>query len=243
MAHTQGFITMRHSGDLTDSNKNIKGVLRWDDHLGHKQTLYLQEEDTAQIGREPDNHVSLLSPHISRRHAVIVWRGGGFEIADLGSTNGTQVNGEYVTQPRSLKDGDVIRLYDVELVFYEPVADEIVTEAELESGGTVILPSTAPQPRLIISAGPQEGREIFLLGGTMTIGRDTAKVAWDIAVQDHALSRPHAKIERQDDDFTLTDLGSANGTRVNGTKITEPTSLQDGDVITMGQTTFLFRTR
>jgi pSer/pThr/pTyr-binding forkhead associated (FHA) protein len=96
---------------------------------------------------------------------------------------------------------------------------------------------------LIISAGPQEGREILLLGGTMTIGRDTAKVTWDIAIQDQALSRPHAQIEREEDDFILTDLDSANGTRVNGDKITEPTTMKDGDVITMGQTTFLFRAR
>lgn len=234
---------MGHSRDLTPISADMRGVLRWEDRAGKRRTLYLREGDTAQLGREVDNDVVLDSSHVSRRHAVVVWREGAFEIADLGSTNGTQVNGEPVTQPRILRDGDVIHLYTVELNFYElgKAAPELEAESEIEK--TLVVLPDAPQPRLIISAGPQEGRKIPIRAGKMVIGRATSKATWDIALQDRAISRPHAQVERQDDRFVLTDLESANGTQLNGEMIAEPTALQDGDVIVLGETTLLFRAR
>jgi pSer/pThr/pTyr-binding forkhead associated (FHA) protein len=152
------------------------------------------------------------------------------------------VNGEPVTQPRILRDSDVIRLYDVELTFYESgkAAPEL---EEFDVKKTLVVPPDAAQPRLIISAGPQEGREFPIRAGKMVIGRATAKATWDIALQNRSISRPHAQVERQDDRFMLTDLDSANGTLVNGEMVAEPTALQDGDVIVLGETTILFRAR
>lgn len=234
---------MDDSQGLALISADARGILRWEDKAGKRRALYLREGDTAQIGREVDNDVVLESSHVSRRHAVVVWREGAFEIADLGSTNGTQVNGELVTQLRVLQDSDVIRLYDVELIFYESGKAAPELEAESDVRKTLIVPPDAAQPRLIISAGPQEGREIPIRAGKMVIGRATSKATWDIALQDRSISRPHAQVERQDDRFTLTDLDSANGTLVNGEIVAEPTALQDGDVIVLGETTILFRAK
>lgn len=95
------------------------GVLRWVDSVGKRQKLVLREGDTVLLGRDRINDVILHSRHVSRRHAVITWRKENFEIADLGSTNGTLVNEVPVESPQILKDGDSLRLFDVELTFHK----------------------------------------------------------------------------------------------------------------------------
>ena len=53
---------------------------------------------------------------------------------------------------------------------------------------------------------------------------------------DTSVSRRHAQLSVQDDNLTIEDLGSANGTMVNGRLISEPTHLRDGDEVTLGET-------
>ncbi len=64
-------------------------------------------EDSVSIGRLPECEVSLSDPNISRRHAEIRREGHDFVIADLGSTNGTRVNGVSI-KTRRLADGDEV---------------------------------------------------------------------------------------------------------------------------------------
>ena len=75
--------------------------------------------NTATIGRGPDNTVSLhMSPHVSRQHAIVrchnSWQ---YQIMDLGSRNGTFVNGRRVITPVVLEDGSVIRISGNDLIF------------------------------------------------------------------------------------------------------------------------------
>jgi adenylate cyclase len=75
--------------------------------------------NTATIGRSRDNTVSLhTNPHVSRQHAVIRCHNAyQFQIMDLGSRNGTFVNGRRVITPTILTDGAVIRITNNELIF------------------------------------------------------------------------------------------------------------------------------
>jgi hypothetical protein len=59
------------------------------------------------IGRLPDCEIALTDPNVSRRHAEVRPFGTGFLVVDLGSTNGTKVNGTTVSE-HQLKDGDAI---------------------------------------------------------------------------------------------------------------------------------------
>ena len=59
------------------------------------------------IGRMPECDINLADPNVSRRHAEIRPAGTGFVVVDLGSTNGTRVNGAPVSE-QSLRDGDAI---------------------------------------------------------------------------------------------------------------------------------------
>lgn len=69
------------------------------------------------LGRESDDVVPLESPTISRRHARIVVRGDRATVEDLGSKNGTYVNGVRVSAATAVGDGDVVRVGDLVYTF------------------------------------------------------------------------------------------------------------------------------
>jgi pSer/pThr/pTyr-binding forkhead associated (FHA) protein len=73
-------------------------------------------------------------------------------------------------------------------------------------------------PRLVAIAGPLEGTIIPLTQEEISIGRDRANHLW---LNDISVSRRHSIIKRRADEFELIDLGSSNGTRVNGVPIKE----------------------
>jgi pSer/pThr/pTyr-binding forkhead associated (FHA) protein len=67
------------------------------------------------IGSDPGNEIVIDEPTISRRHAEVIKRSGVFQIRDLGSTNGTFVNGKRVDAPVPIEAGDEIRLGGIHL--------------------------------------------------------------------------------------------------------------------------------
>ncbi|MCU1244776.1 MAG: hypothetical protein JWN02_686 [Acidobacteria bacterium] len=79
-------------------------------------TMYPLLEDVTTVGRTEDNIVALRDPSVSSHHARVI-RSGTFGIEDLGSRNGTYVNGEKVTELRTLADGDLIRFGKLVLTF------------------------------------------------------------------------------------------------------------------------------
>ena len=72
--------------------------------------------ERAVIGREPDCEVCLAEPRVSRRHALIEWTYRGYRVRDLGSHNGTFVNGAQV-DAAELSDGDLLEVGLVQLRF------------------------------------------------------------------------------------------------------------------------------
>ncbi len=73
----------------------------------------------ATLGRHDQCDIQIEDRWMSRQHARIVWSGSGYVVEDLGSTNGTFVNGGGDTGSRALKSGDILRLgEEVELAFH-----------------------------------------------------------------------------------------------------------------------------
>jgi hypothetical protein len=66
-------------------------------------------EYVVTIGRQHDCTIVLADPNVSRHHAEVRPAGDGFAVADLGSTNGTRINGERIPGPHQLVDGDEVR--------------------------------------------------------------------------------------------------------------------------------------
>ena len=75
------------------------------------------EEELVSIGRASDCTIPIKDRYLSRRHAEIVSAEGAWVLKDLGSANGTYLNGSRVEQITMLRSGDRIRLGDTELVF------------------------------------------------------------------------------------------------------------------------------
>jgi FHA domain len=85
---------------------NCDGVDLVTDKLGNVTT----------IGRAPSNHIVIDNPAVSAQHAIIGRSADSYRLKDLDSTNGTQVNGVFITDVE-LKDGDKIRFGSVVAVF------------------------------------------------------------------------------------------------------------------------------
>jgi FHA domain/Domain of unknown function (DUF1707) len=73
------------------------------------------------------------------------------------------------------------------------------------------------------------------LRGDLVLGRDPG---CDCVLSDETVSRRHARIRRRGDAWLLEDLGSMNGTRVNGWRVTEPVELRPGDRVSFGAARF-----
>jgi len=91
--------------------------------------------------------------------------------------------------------------------------------------------------RVLGVAGPFQGTAFSLSERNVSIGRDPSNDLW---IADHALSRQHCLLVAQDGQFAIRDLGSKNGTLVNGMPIGEHL-LHDGDHISVGDSVFIFQ--
>lgn len=231
---------------MTDENAPALAKLVWE----HPQTqqieeFVLTEGATASIGRLRDNDICIPEKHVSRQHAVITFDPsvGGYMIKDTGSANGTSVNDRRLSNNESvlLMDGDEIRLYVPVVRFSATVTEDERTMAA-EKGTLITAVANTGKGKIIITTGPQEGNMIPLLLNQLTVGRATSKANWEIALQDPSVSRPHARLDLENGHWHIRDLGSVNGTMVNGKPIDgEGLRLTDGDIVAFGATLALFR--
>jgi pSer/pThr/pTyr-binding forkhead associated (FHA) protein len=187
------------------------------------------------IGRQAPEDEGRLGgdSEISRRHArVSRGAGGQLAIEDLGSANGTYVNEERIATPRTLHAGDVIRVgktaLEVTRTASEPLPAEPLSaerEAAPADAGAILL----------VTAGSAAGRRLEL-ADELVIGRRAdgqGRLSDDLE-----LSRRHARVVRAAGGrLTIEDLGSANGTFVNGERVEKPRALRLGDSIKIGSTT------
>lgn len=85
--------------------------------------------------------------------------------------------------------------------------------------------------KLVCNAGPAQGQEFPLDGDEVVIGRAAENA---VSIADTSVSRKHVLLRRTEAGWAASDMGSGNGTMVNGVTISEETPLSSGDVITLG---------
>jgi predicted component of type VI protein secretion system len=93
-------------------------------------TVYALDSDQISIGRDSSNSIPVNDAEVSRHHSRLSFQGGKYVLEDMGSTNGTFVNGQRLTGPRVLKSGEVISLGEQIVFVYEAV--------ESDPGATVV---------------------------------------------------------------------------------------------------------
>ena len=186
----------------------------------------LLTKDRSTIGRRPYNDVVIDNLAVSGEHAVIQMAGPDAVLEDLGSTNGTFVNGRAVRK-HTLADGDVMEIGRCAvryLVHAGTAPDDDAPSSEIEGLESDL--AALPEPpagrgaRVRVLTGAARGRELPLTKPVTTIGRAGFSVA---------------AIRRSAHGFELDHVEGAHVPSVNGVSVEGgPIALQNRDQIAMG---------
>jgi pSer/pThr/pTyr-binding forkhead associated (FHA) protein len=228
---------------------------------------YTVKSEPLVFGRDAASDVVVTSGDVSRRHAEIQITPEGYVLDDL-SVNGTFVNGRRIGRRHVLARADVIRIGTDEFRFYADAAPPhsisgprpVPPEGPLHTptGATARLSDTmhgvplaiprepAPAPpvaaalplaSLLVRSGALRGRRLPITVTTVNIGRADYN---DLVIADPSVSTTHARLQRRDDVWVLSDLGSTNGTYVEGEPVTGETALTPGTTLRFGDVAALF---
>ncbi len=224
------------------------------------QRWSMRPGETLTVGRDLRCDVVVEDSRVSRRHAEITYDGHTALLRDLGSANGTWLEGQDVGLG-AVGPGSVARLGDVldgpELHFSALDRSGPARDGRQRREGHRMTPGPDPghpqDPDPATLIGPPPERSAVRGAGlrpmavptpagepgpdVLTIGRGLEN---DIVVDDLLASRHHARITRQGDGFEVVDLASRNGTYVNGVAI-DRAHLGVHDLLTVGHTRFFVR--
>ncbi len=206
--------------------------------------ILLKNLSVFEAGKAQGNHICLRDDSVAFNHFRIYQTDGVYSVYDLGSKRGTLVNGQAV-EKTELGTGDVVQVGDVKLRF--ELVDETAAgsvrlassapdseEADSQArGGGVLTKTRASVPALVVIDGDDKGKRLVLNGKSkFKVGRSTKT---DLRLGDVKVSREHCLVEAVRDHHVIVDLESANGTVVNGDRISK-TILKEGDFIRLGFT-------
>lgn len=176
------------------------------------------------IGRGASSDLCLPDPSVSHRHASIRQRGSDYIVVDEGSTNGTYVGPVKLSSgaPRMITSGDRIRvgrvLIETQLTMNPPTAQGAVATREIALG--LVAEALAAQGEnsvltVRVVGGTDEGKalEVRDFQRSYVIGRVANA---DLVLQETDASRRHVSLQRRGDQLWLQDLGSKNGTQLEG---------------------------
>jgi pSer/pThr/pTyr-binding forkhead associated (FHA) protein len=192
---------------------------------------YFFVNETMSIGRAPDNEIVIENLAVSRAHSVIRNEEDHYLVSDLGSSNGTYVNGVRVRKTE-LMDQDVISIGKHKLFFYDHTPRDNQRISKIPDMDITMLVQPTVSAKVVVTKGRQKGLEYGLGGTTTKLGRGTDN---DVRLSDWFVSKNHALIEKRENDFFIRDLGSWRHTMVNQNQVEEE-RLVDGDLLQLGPT-------
>ncbi|AVS76098.1 FHA domain-containing protein [Paracidovorax cattleyae] len=204
-----------------------------------KEVALIKERTT--LGRRPYNDIVIDNLAVSGEHAVLHMAGDAVEIEDIGSTNGTYVNGQPVKR-QPLRNGDLVEVGKYKIRFVGEGAGEnyektmVFTPGMLPPRVPASRPAPLPSPASVplnaairVMSGAAAGREVDLVKVVTTIGKPGVAVA---------------SITKRHHGFVLAHVEGAEPPRLNGQPITaEPVLLKDGDRLGLAGTDMEFRQR
>lgn len=190
-------------------------------------------KNTIQIGRGARNDIIIIDNEVSREHCRLVRVDDTYELFDLESSNGTFVDGQRVKESRILPPVCLVELGDsITLEYRVNIADQETSTRQVTIAGEEM--DELPLSYLVVAAHSQPLPAVYPLeGGTIDIGRGTTN---NVIIVEPEISRNHLRLTRSRKGYLVQDLGSTNGTSLNGVMLKEPRLLNDGDVLRIGTT-------
>jgi len=207
---------------------------------------------TCSIGRSKECVLPVDEQLASRHHAEITREGSEYFVRDCDSRNGTKLNGEKLTARKPLKNGDEIGIGETKITFH---MEEVAASSEgSDSEGATMFADMAQvekslgqqvaekkdkgsvRVKVAVLDGPLKGGVFRDWDGALTIGRGLEN---NVVLLDDAVSSKHARIVCEGGEYLLEDLGSSNGTFINGVKVRRE-KLSNGQKVKVGVSTLSF---
>jgi pSer/pThr/pTyr-binding forkhead associated (FHA) protein len=204
------------------------------------QDLQLSAERSYVAGRREDCEIRLQTEKgISREHFKLAFADGHWQLEVLSRFGDVIADGEKV-QTLTLSDRAVFLLNPYEFEFSEASTELVATSRQpsegdgSESGDRTYVGVSTTVPFVRVADGNGETKEMFKLegGDTWIAGRDAS---CDIIIRDPRVSRRQFELTFQNEKYYILDLGSVNGTLVNGSPVSsaEPVAVKSGDAVSV----------
>lgn len=230
-----GFLLASTPGAPAEEQAAESGYGLIEDRTGRRFPLVVGEN---LVGRE-NAEILLMDGTVSRRHAVLTLGDTGLTVTDLASTNGTQIDGVPVSPqtPVAVAGGSVLRFGQVTLRL-EALGGALPSEPTMAitiEQRVAAAAESAAAPIAILRSNGAQSEDIAVRRTATSIGRRPQND--HVIAGDPFVSGAHARVEVVDGTITLTDVGSTNGTFVNGARLQahQPCTLADGDEIQIGK--------
>ncbi|HRF93668.1 MAG TPA: FHA domain-containing protein [Aggregatilineales bacterium] len=198
-------------------------------------TIFRLNTPLITIGRGNRNTIIIHDNEVSREHVRLTLTDSGYEIQDMNSSNGTFINGQALDGGTwQLQTSCIIELGDsITLEFRpgEPGTDELRNPRSY----VATFDDTQFLQSYLVYLGREEGAQpaVYPLNGmNITIGRSTG---CNIVIIEPELSREHFRLSLVGRTYSISDLGSTNGTILNNELLEDTRPLKNGDIIQIGR--------
>jgi len=221
-------------------------IVRYEDKVIER---VVTEKHRISVGRTNDNDIVLENRGVSRKHAVIEFNSDGAVVMDNESLNGTFVNNRRISEEH-LRENDTVTIGKYTLVYFPEASNELDTAA---MDGTMMLNTKAQKE--LLENDRRERDMVAKYGGSLLPGEDNATFSEfhlerevttigkakfvHVQAKGFFISSIQAKLVRENDQFYLINLGKSGRTKLNGSTV-ERERIKNGDLITVGKSTFRF---
>jgi len=221
---------------------------------GRELDKFLLGQGKVVIGRSQDCDIAIDNAAISRKHAQIEYSNGEYIVSDLGSSNGTFVNGQQINKPEVLKPGTNIGIAKFNLTFQETPQAEVqkmmgsmddmeatvVVDSEkmarsFATADVDATPAASGPRKLVVLKGQANVKELMLERDVITIGK---AATCDLIIPGFLVSKIEATLSQRQNQYFLNPLRGS--IKVNTDKKNRETPLKVGDTFSIGKTIIAF---
>jgi hypothetical protein len=222
-------------------------IVKYDDKVIER---IVTEKKRISIGRTNDNDIVLENRGVSRKHAMIEFNNNAAVIIDNESLNGTFVNNRKITE-EVLRNDDIITIGKYSLTYHSETTHDAEGAADFD--GTMVLKTK--QQKELLENDRVEREIVKKYGGSVLIGEENAEFSEfhldrdvvtigkakfvHVKAKGWLISGIQAKIVHENNCYSLVNLGRQGKTKVNGEEATKCV-LKNGDIVTVGNSTFKF---